>query len=47
MGSKICETVQNLRGAVKMANVKGLQAEKAEKGVVGCGRTSAQNAKGC
>ena len=35
--------VQNLRnraeleGAVKMANAKGLQAEKAGKGVVGCG----------
>lgn len=37
MGSKICETVQNSRGAVKMANAKGLQAEKAGKGVVGCG----------
>lgn len=36
MGSKICETVQN-SGAVKMANAKGLQAEKAGKGVVGCG----------
>ena len=36
MGSKICETVQN-SGAVEMANVKGPQAEKAGKGVVGCG----------
>ena len=36
MGSKICETVQN-SGAVEMANVKGPQAERGGKGVVGRG----------